>query len=516
MTSVTFFIFQKKINSTKRPSVLTDTYTNYSVALKDGCSISNPVLMLTWSGTGADVTPSRYNYAYISDFHRYYWVNDWISVGNARWEVQLNVDPLATYRQDIGNSNCYVLRANSTLHADGLITDALYPMKTRPEITTSNITNGFSSNFMQGNFVVGIINSYYSNSNINQGAVTYYGMTAAQFGAFKNALLNDTDWLYTAEEWDLDVSQSTLKALFNPFQYVTSVIWMPFSALELGMIGGTSDVYIGWWKMKTQIQAYLLSNATINTQVGVGSIVANPAAVIGTDPNFYVDSKLLYLNYPPYSRYIAHLAPFGDFELDGQIAGKNLGSALSYDVIFRADIDLITGQALLYSAKLLSGSWIHDGMIETSCQIGIPIQIAQITSNTGAGIVSVLNSAASIANSASLTNLTLNPAGAVASGIASAAAGIYNAVEAMAPHMGKSDSNGSVAAIASQRYLMSEHWTPVEMAPQEQGYPVCKNLEIGLLSGFIKTAASDVIAGEATNDEISAVRAAMDAGFYFE
>ena len=496
MTSVTFFVFQKKINSTKRPSVLQDPYRVYSFVLKEGCSISDPVLMLTWTGTGLDVTPARYNYAFIPDFHRYYWVNDWISVGNGRWEVQLNVDPLATYRQDIGNSNCYVLRANSTQHADGLITDALYPMKTKPELTISNITNGFSTNFMQGNFIVGIVNAYYSNFNINQGAVTYYGMTAAQFGLFKNALLNDTDWLYTAEEWDLDVSQSTLKALFNPFQYVTSVIWMPFSALELGMTGSTTDVYIGWWKMKTQIQAYLLSNATINTQVGVGSIVANPSAVIGTEPNFYVDNKLLYLNYPPYARYIAHLAPFGDFELDGQIAGKNLGTALSYDVTFRADIDLITGQALLYSARLLAGSWIHDGMIETSCQI--------------------LNSAANIANSASLTNLALNPAGAVASGIASAAAGIYNAIEAVAPHMGKSDSNGSVAAIASQRYLMSEHWTPVEMAPQEQGYPVCKNLEIGLLSGFIKTAACDVIAEEATNDEISAVRAAMDAGFYFE
>ena len=243
----TFFVFAKKINSTKGPSILTNIYKNTVITLKENCTVSAPVIRLTWTGTGEDVTPVRYNYCVIPDFRRRYWVNDWVCLTNNIWEAALQVDPLASFKTDIGNASCYVLRAASSSVANGLITDVLYPTKAKPSVSISNIGQSFATNFMQGNFIVGIINAYYSNYNVNQGAVTYYGMTMAQFGAFKNALLNDTTWLQTGNAWDLDISQSTLKALFNPFQYVTSVIWMPFSALELGMTAGRlTDIYIGW------------------------------------------------------------------------------------------------------------------------------------------------------------------------------------------------------------------------------------------------------------------------------
>ena len=64
--TVTFYDFSKCINSTKQP---TGVGTDVSVVLKEGCSVENPILVLT----GNNFT---YNYAYISDFGRYYFVTD--------------------------------------------------------------------------------------------------------------------------------------------------------------------------------------------------------------------------------------------------------------------------------------------------------------------------------------------------------------------------------------------------------------------------------------------------------
>ena len=67
--AIRFYQFNKKENSTARPS--SSGGTSYNCVLKDNCSIETPEIEL-------NVKPSDwYNYAYISDFDRYYHVTNW-------------------------------------------------------------------------------------------------------------------------------------------------------------------------------------------------------------------------------------------------------------------------------------------------------------------------------------------------------------------------------------------------------------------------------------------------------
>ena len=64
---VLFYNHAKRSNSTKLPT----GGTEIACVLKDECSVTSPVLELKTDGY------PTYNYAYISDFDRYYYVSDW-------------------------------------------------------------------------------------------------------------------------------------------------------------------------------------------------------------------------------------------------------------------------------------------------------------------------------------------------------------------------------------------------------------------------------------------------------
>ena len=64
-----FFTFSKRENSTKQPVL--NTGTKISIILKNPTSILNPVIELQ---EPLNATPVAYNYMYISDWGRYYWL----------------------------------------------------------------------------------------------------------------------------------------------------------------------------------------------------------------------------------------------------------------------------------------------------------------------------------------------------------------------------------------------------------------------------------------------------------
>ena len=113
--------FAKKDNSTRRPTGSGDTF---SCVLKDNTSVTDPVVLLDLSDK-TDFT--KYTYAYIPMFSRYYFVVDMVADG-LLWSVVLRCDVLATYKTEIGNSLLYVLR--SAADHDGRIIDTYYPVMT--------------------------------------------------------------------------------------------------------------------------------------------------------------------------------------------------------------------------------------------------------------------------------------------------------------------------------------------------------------------------------------------------
>lgn len=70
--------------------------TSASCALKDGTSVLRPVLRIQTNDNVYD-----YNYLRITEFNRYYFIDDIISLNNNIWEVKAHVDVLETYKNAI-------------------------------------------------------------------------------------------------------------------------------------------------------------------------------------------------------------------------------------------------------------------------------------------------------------------------------------------------------------------------------------------------------------------------------
>ena len=77
------------------------TISSYSVVLKDDCSERNPVVILSERPAG--------NYAYISDFGRYYYIVDKTFKGGV-WEVTLRCDVLMTFADEIRALDAIIAR----------------------------------------------------------------------------------------------------------------------------------------------------------------------------------------------------------------------------------------------------------------------------------------------------------------------------------------------------------------------------------------------------------------------
>ena len=77
MLTVRFYKnFTKRSNSTKQPGS-SDLYDSFPSLLKSGCTVTSPTIEVAISTS--DPVALGYNYAYISDFSRYYFVNEWMN-----------------------------------------------------------------------------------------------------------------------------------------------------------------------------------------------------------------------------------------------------------------------------------------------------------------------------------------------------------------------------------------------------------------------------------------------------
>ena len=84
----------------------------YSGTLRDETSVINPVVMIHATNI------SLFNYAYIPEFHRYYYIRDIVSVRNGLWRVSMSVDVLMSFKNDILDLNVILSDTESTGQSD--------------------------------------------------------------------------------------------------------------------------------------------------------------------------------------------------------------------------------------------------------------------------------------------------------------------------------------------------------------------------------------------------------------
>lgn len=109
--------------------------STYNCALKDDTSVLDPVIILQTSDN-----IFNYNYMYISDFGRYYFIKDIKSLNNNRWEVSAHVDVLETYKNSILTNNAVIRRQQNKYNL--YLDDPEYKTYNTESIETIKLKNG--------------------------------------------------------------------------------------------------------------------------------------------------------------------------------------------------------------------------------------------------------------------------------------------------------------------------------------------------------------------------------------
>ena len=76
--------------------------------LREQSSIVSPSIMIKHDN------PSNFNYAYIPEFGRYYFITDITSIRNGLWEVTMHVDVLMSFKDGIKNTSIILSDTETT------------------------------------------------------------------------------------------------------------------------------------------------------------------------------------------------------------------------------------------------------------------------------------------------------------------------------------------------------------------------------------------------------------------
>lgn len=459
--------FEKRTNSTKRPS----GGQEFGIDLKAPCNIIDPEIKIATQSN-----PTGYNYCYLPTFSRYYWVKNW-TYADGLWEASLTVDTLASYRDQIGSAIEYVVR--SSAQYDGTISDSLYPAKATVQSVTHAFQGGFAETISGGFFVIGFI----AKAANSIGAVTYVVMTPGNAKKLSAKLLTDVSYLSID---NAEISDSLTKILFNPYQYIVSCNYFPFSIAEItAHLPLVSSVDVGWWSV--DIPCWILGedNNNLTKFVSVG-IPKHPQAA----------SRGGYCNASPYTDYTIFLQPFGVIPLDA----SKLWGATTLSIQYT--VDLFTGDSILRMFTD-TNQLVH----ETTAKLGVPIQLSNITFDvpSGGGLLQTGIAAAFGGLQAALTGGSFTDVGN----------GILNAAQATNADVASKGATGSTIAFDSVPYMVARFKILVDDNNEDHGRPLCKRVQLSTIPGFIMVDDPD-IALNATAAEIDSVKSYLKNGFFYE
>lgn len=451
--------FKKPDSSTKLPGGGSD----FSCNIVESCGIINPTISFN---QGNSWNPHSYNYARISTWGRYYWIEEWTYV-QGRWYATMSVDVLASWKSEILSLDEYVVRSSS--QSNGAIFDNRYP-------ATSQISEYINSShvwpqpsLLSGSYVVGV----QGKNSTSVGGIGYYNTTAGMLNTLIDHMMGSSDWITKPEE----ISDDLLRCLVNPMKYISSIMWFPIAPWSTS----PSAVYAGWWNT-------MVSLASCDKGFTLGGS-------LGTIPPHPQSGRGSYLNRAPYTEITVELPPFGRISLD------TYGFTAGDDVRYQITVDAISGMGILQ----LYNSAIGQGpMLQT--KIGVDLSVGQSTaSNLGAAGSAISAVGKSIAS-------TGHPLDGFVGWVAG---GIGNALNTINPELNVVGQNGGVDIYSAISLLKVVHHLVTDEDNLHFGRPLCKKVNLGSLSGFCQVEGFDTNIG-CTNREHTMIKQLMERGIFIE
>lgn len=463
--TVNLYNFSKRENSTKQPA---GSPASFSCLLKEASGIVAPEIMLD---LGRTASPAGYNYAYISEFKRYYWIREW-RYESPLWTASMVCDVLATYKTQIGASSLYVLRAASAY--DGNIVDNLYPMKAIPTHSVTSFNTPWhgmvdtSGSIAGGSFIVGIVTD-----RPTHGSITYYAIPMTSMVILTVYL---TSSLVSATNgFDLtDATYALQKSIIDPFEYIKSCIWIPAAITTANY----EDIYV--MDFNTGAKGYRFNRGDPGVNHGsitISSLPRHPQAA----------ARGAYMNIAPYTEAALFIPPFGLIHLDTRI----LASSPSITCDYR--IDCFNGSGILNVE--IAGTVTN----RINAQLGVPVQLSQIRQNIIGGITHAAGAAVQ----------------AMAGNALGAAAGIGSAVQAAMPQASTIGSSGGWSDLSGTPGVVQHFYPVTDDDPDHAGRPLMQVKQISSLSGFVMVQDGDVPI-DGTASEAAEIRSYLEGGFFYE
>lgn len=483
----------KKRNSTLQPTLT----KKLNCILKEGTSLVNPTLIFDRKAVG-----HTYNYAYIPDFGRYYFVGDPV-YDNARIEYPCRCDVLASFKTEIGSSSHYVLRSAS--ESNGYIIDTRYPP------SMENADTSFVNFTPSGTYGWSKPPQCYCVGIAGLGGISYYYMNPAYFTGFFDKLFDPQfadDYLGI---WG--TLNPNLKALIDPLQYISCVWGFPFayssasgdsvSTIPVGplniQVTDSGGNPLSAKKASSNLQFF------VETPIGSAATALNPCVI--PKPSHPQKARGEYMHSSAYT-ICSMLTPFGEYQLDASVIAQSTSTRLW--ARFYAPTGDLHIQVIAYmGADLVLDNSIV--LLDIVGKAGINVPVSQIVARGGySGIFSAMSNLSNIAGLA-----TGNIPGTVINTIMGGIGQIGSAAEAAIPKTTITGSQGSAANNDRGFCVTYQYYLAVDDDVTDHGQPLCEVRTLNTLSGFILCQAESVeITG--TDQEANEVLNYLNTGFFYE
>ena len=344
--NVVFYNHSKRSNSTKLPT----GGTEIACVLKDDCSVISPVLEIKIA------TRPNYNYAYISDFGRYYYVNDW-SYNRGVWSCNLSADVLTSWRDEIKATQAQVL-FSSSLYNMNIMDNRLASIGTYTrESKTADFAGSLSgqNTTPSGTFA---LNALSNTSTWATGATTTYFMSYQQMQLFSRELL------------DADVWQGLKQFFNNPMDGITECYYIPLGISQYVDLSADGEVQVG---------NYTFPSATAKKALST---------------NFALKSHTTSIEIPWHYSDFRRLSPYTELSLFVPFCGaKPINTEMVYNIdklFIDYSVDIVTGnvQAIVYNKEEVLEEF------SGNCKITLPVGQTQsraenVIAATGGAITAV-------------------------------------------------------------------------------------------------------------------------------
>lgn len=464
---VVFYNHTKRSNSTKLPT----GGTEIACVLKDECSIVSPVLELKTDGH------SIYNYAYISDFARYYYVSDW-TFNRGVWRCTLNVDVLTSWRNDILATTAFVEYSSSNYSMD--YTDDRIMSTQEKEISVSETPASLSPFSSTGCYILSVIST---DANGYNGACAVYAMTQSQLAEFSATI--------TANSFLDGIWEGIKNSFNNPFEAIVSCRWIPFSVDSLS--GSNKNIIITY--ADSGVQGKLLTSNF--KSLGVSMNLPR----LGTDASF--------LDVSPFVSATLYLPFIGTVPLDIDAYYKSSTFSISMEC------DVVTGD-IVYTVGSSFSAFTSTYSGNCSTQIPLsnnaPDSLGMIASTSGVigGIVSTVSGIA-----------TKNPK-LIAQGLGATGIGTVGSLKSAEVH---TQTNGALSSRIGSKLSLTMKIVVMRNKVLETvqgagrittiGLPCYQTLKLSTLSGYCQCSGASVSAA-ATDTELETINELVNSGIYIE